>query len=93
MPSLSEVFNRFIEFSAGLSPVELWVVMSLIFLLFLYLAYRIMGLGGLFGVLLVGFFAYVLFDHDAFGMYKEKEAKEADRMKMIDEELYRDVRE
>jgi hypothetical protein len=87
MPSLSEAVSWFLNLSAGLSPVQLWFVIALAFILLLYLAYRTMGLGGLFGILLVGFFAYVLLDHDTFGSFRQSEDNKAGHMSALEAEL------
>ena len=84
---MTELIQKFIIFSEGLSPTELWAVVALAFLLFLYLTFRAMGLGGVLGILLIAFFAYILYDHDSFGKYEERNKNEAAHMQLIQDEL------
>jgi len=87
---MEDLIQKFIIFSESLSPTELWIVIALAFLLFLYLTLRIMGLGGVLGILLIAFFAYILYGHDSFDKYKERNKNEAEHMKLIEDELRRD---
>lgn len=87
MPHLLDVF---IFISENLSPTQLWVVMALAFVFALYLGYRTLGIGAVLGLLIVAFFFYVLYDHDSFKSYKEKERNDASYEQRLREELLKD---
>ena len=87
-----ELVHKFIVFSEGLGPIGFWVVMSLITLSFTWLAYRVLGLGGALGILLVIFFTYVLYSNDSFNKYKENQRNENLHMKQLEDELNYDNR-
>ena len=86
----SELIQKFIIFSENLSPTELWLVIAFAFLAILYLAYRVLGIGAVLGLLLIGFFVYILYDHDSFKKYEERNRNEAAHMDLIDKELEKD---
>ncbi len=87
---LSEVVQKFIFLSENLTPTQLWWVIAIAFLLFIFLVYRIVGLGAVLGILLIAFFVYILYDHNSFKKYEERNKNEAAYMKLIDEELQKD---
>ncbi len=84
---MSEIIQKFISFSENLSPTEQWVVIALACLFFLYLVMRTMGLGGVLGFLLIGFFVYILYDHSSFKKFETRQENEAAHMKLIEAEL------
>ncbi len=84
---MSDLIQRFIVFSENLNSTQLNLIIICAFLLLLYLAYRVLGLGAVLGLLLIGFFVYILYDHDSFKKYEEKEKNEAAHMRLIEKEL------
>ncbi len=84
---MNEYVVQFIAFSEALSPIELWWVIVIAFVLFLYLVYRLMGLGGVLGFILIGFFIYILYGHNSFKKYEERNRNEAIHMQQIENEL------
>ncbi len=87
MPSLNEMIFRFGEMSANLNPTEIWMIYALVVLLLMYLAFRIMGISGLLGMVLVVFFGWVLYNNGTVEKYQEKKSREASRMEMLDQEM------
>lgn len=84
---MTELIQEFITFSEALTPTELWFVIALAFVLFLYLIFRTMGLGGVLGFLLIAFFVYILYNHNSFKKYEERNKNEAAHMQLIQDEL------
>ncbi|PLX27115.1 hypothetical protein C0583_04775 [Candidatus Parcubacteria bacterium] len=84
------LFDKFVVYSENLSPLELWFVYAIGFLVFLYAIYRTLGIGGLVSVTAIVFFAWVWISGGFWEKWQERQANEAKHMQLIQEELRKD---
>lgn len=82
-----DLLHRYLNFVYNLTPREILIIIALTAFLILIVAYRKFGIGAVIGVLLIYFFAYILFSSNILNNWQNDKMEEQRRMQIYNQEM------
>lgn len=79
--------HRYAGYVNNLSSREILVIIIIAAVLILFMAYRKFGVGAVIGVILIYFFAYIIFYSNIFNNWQNDKMEEQRRMQIYSQEL------
>jgi len=83
----SHLVQRYFDYVSNLSPREIIIITILAAVLILIMIYRKLGVGAAIGLLLIYFFAYIIFYSNIFNNWQKDKMEENRRMQIYNSEL------